>query len=76
MSERIPVIVTGDRVRVMQTREAETEGLANRRGTVVGGIIRWPGETISFVVLDGDRETTHIPDSWLMILPKRKESGI
>lgn len=56
-----PTIRTGDRVRVMQTRYAEANGLANRKGNVIGGIIRPDGTPVSFVVLDGDRETTHVP---------------
>lgn len=67
MSDRIPTFRHGDRVKVMQTREAESNGLANLHGTVVGGIIRGNGERVSFVLPDGERtETVHIPDRCLM----------
>lgn len=66
--KQVPIFETGARVRIMQTREAEQNGLANRRGTVIGGMRRPNGEQISFVDLDGDRVTTHIPNHSLMAI--------
>lgn len=65
MSETIPTFREGDRVRVMQTPQAERDGIANTRGIVLCTLesqVRGP-----MVVIDVDgRNALHVPASWVM----------
>lgn len=50
MSETIPTLKRGDRVRVMQTSRMEALGLANRRGTYLGsGLVRLNNGHLEFI---------------------------
>lgn len=54
MSDTVPVLKVGDRVRVMDTTTAREIGIANMRGVVVGvhGPGRW-GDTVYRLKVDG-----------------------
>ena len=64
MSDHLPDLSMGSRVRIMQTTAMERRGLANRRGTYTG---------LGYVILDGTMDRVQVGLASLMRITPEQE---